>query len=183
MNKNADLNPLIVNESPKFRQDLQFSFDEGVKDYWVKLYSKYFVGYSHHIDNLEKNADQVAGIDTYIHLKNGKVITIDQKVRDSKFDDVALEFVSINEKNKPGWICDDSYRPDFIMYYIIPLKKCYLLPVPQLQLMWKVYGQRFIAKYGQKKVVNDNYTTLICCVPINIIYEGIKRCSVLVGKV
>lgn len=169
--------PLVHSSSEKFGNDLLMSIEEGQKPYWKKLFSEFFPDYEHHVDNPQKNKEQVSGVDCFVYLSGDNIIGIDQKIRTTTFTDVSLEYKHLRDdkSSKPGWIEDPNYQPDYIFYHIKPLGLTYIFPTAPLKLVWKKYKEKFMTTYGLKTSRNEGWTTYFCPVPPDVLYEGMRR--------
>ena len=97
-------------------------------------------------------------------LQDSRIIRIDEKVRYRAYGDIALEYLSSVQHQKPGWVCK-PLAADYIAYAIKPMGKCFLLPVVQLQLAWSRRGHEWISQYPQIDAENPGYTTRSVGVP------------------
>jgi hypothetical protein len=161
-----------------FKADLAFSHSFEENPIWDEIYKKSFPTM---VEKISYKADgfwQREGIDRGIVLSNTKQIFIDEKVRGRNkktgqvYDDIALEYLSSKEHNKPGWICK-PLRADYIAYLIAPLGRCYMLPVIQLQAAWLKYGAEWIRKYPPVSAQNIGYITMSVGVPTNILFKAL----------
>lgn len=131
---------------------------------WKEVYSEAFptmVGMHNHRADGDH---QRQGVDRTIVMENSKVIYIDEKVRGvSKktgkvYDDILLEFLSDERRGTPGWVCKPLLS-DYIAYAIVPLGKCYLLPVLQLQLAWDRYKDSWLRRKWLR-AINKGWVTV-----------------------
>lgn len=124
-----------------FRKSLKLSHSAEDLPFWECVYRKAFPNFLCMLNHRSDGPHQRAGIDRSIILSNSKQILIDEKVRFRNaitglvYDDIALEYMSDEERQEPGWVCKPLLA-DYIAYAIAPLGKCYLLPVLQLQQAW-----------------------------------------------
>lgn len=164
-----------------FNESLTYSHMASDLPMWKVIYKKAFPTMMTMTDHRQDGEHQRAGIDRSITLSNSKQILIDEKVRRKNeitgkiYEDIALEFLSIKEKNIPGWVCK-PLRADYIAYAILPLKKCYLLPVLQLQKAWLKYGGIWKRSYKIINAKNYDYTTVSVGVPVNVLFKAIGEC-------
>lgn len=127
---------------------------------------------------------QRAGVDRSIVLECGKVLYVDEKIRKRNrngkvYTDIALEYLSNDRTNSPGWVVK-PLMCDFIAYAIAPLGRGYLLPVQQLQRVWRRNGEEWIAnaRSGRKgfshiSAPNPGYSTLSVGVEPEILFPKI----------
>jgi len=158
-----------------FQQDLAFSHKAEDLPIWKQIYQKAFPGFLEMISYRESGDHQKAGIDRGVYLKNAKEVLVDEKVRRQDYGDICLEFISNDYTQSPGWVCK-PLRADFIAYAILPAKKCYLLPVYQMQQAWLNNGEKWKKKHGIIKAKNIGYSTHSCTVPVNELFKEIGRC-------
>jgi len=158
-----------------FKDDLAFSHSCSDEPYWEVIYRKAFSGLQTITDLRESGDHQYKGIDRVLVLKTGKAIYIDEKVRRKDYGDIALEYVSNNTRNTPGWVCKDLFC-DYIAYAIQEKQRCYLLPVIQLQQAWKNNKNKWLESYGERQARNEGYETLFCPVPIPVLFSAMGNC-------
>lgn len=148
--------------------------------FWEEAYRRAFPGIVAMINHRQDGWHQRAGIDRSIILSNSKHVLIDEKVRGRNkktgvvYSDIALEFISNDIKNTPGWVCK-PLQCDYIAYAIAPFGKCYLLPVLQLQSAWLKNKEKWLAVYGKRPAQNNGYTTWFCPVPPQALYPEIGK--------
>lgn len=156
-----------------FKEDLEFSHQaEGLK-IWSDVYAKAFPGCSTK-NNRDDGELQRSGIDRTIVLNSGKAIYVDEKIRREDYGDILLEYISNDKYQTPGWVCKPLFC-DYIAYAVLPIKKCYLLPVPQLQKAWLENKQYWMDTYKLIKAKNKNYNTLSVCVPTAEVFKAIGQ--------
>lgn len=119
-------------------------------------------------------------IETESRMRTGKIVLIDEKVRFRNqnglcFEDIALETWSDFEKETPGWIVKPLLA-DYIAYAILPLGRCHLFPVPQLQSAWRLRGADWRKDYPTIRAVNEGYWTECVCIPADVLYRAIGSC-------
>jgi hypothetical protein len=150
---------------------------------WREMYDQAFpehVGIHCHRDD---GIHQRNGIDRSVILRNGKQVTIDEKVRGRNkktgkvYDDIALEYLSDEAREVPGWVCKPLLC-DYIAYAIAPLGVGYLLPVIPLQQAWERHSTEWYREYGNRKAPNRSWTTVFCPVPAGVVLHAIRQCLV-----
>lgn len=129
-------------------------------------------------DNLK---DQKAGIDRIVELNSGKLILIDEKVRQYFYNDILLEIWSSYEDKIKGWAIKDLHT-DYIAYAFASVKKCFMIPFQTLRRALKINGNKWLYKaknnldnFHLVKSKNLTYTTISICVPTNILLEEVKN--------
>ncbi len=154
---------------------------------WEEMYRSFFDGFHTMCNHRQDGEHQRAGIDRSVILKNSTQVLIDEKCRFRNektgrvYDDIALEYVSNTRTNAPGWVCK-PLRCDYIAYAIAPLGVGYMLPVRELQNMWRGWGDLILSKpdsYRQISAANKGYNTLSVCVPPKILVKAIGMACVV----
>lgn len=147
--------------------------------FWGQVYKEAFPKMRDMIDTREDGWHQRAGIDRRIILDPIGEVFIDEKVRGrdkrgNVYEDIALEYVSNDRRNDPGWVCK-PLAANYIAYAIAPIGLCYLLPVTPLQEAWRRYGEAWLAEYRKPFhcAPNKNYTTLFVPVPVPVLFAAI----------
>jgi hypothetical protein len=151
--------------------------------FWAECYRKAFPTMAAMVNHRKDGEHQRAGIDRSVVLDNGKTLWIDEKFRRRNrrtgkvYDDIALEYVSNDQRNTPGWVCKPLLA-DYIAYAIGPLGKCYLLPVSQLQSVWNQYGSAWLSESDRYKFATENrgYKTLNVVVTPAELFPLIGNC-------
>lgn len=167
-----------------FSTCLKQSHDAEDLPVWNDVYKKAFPSMVGMISYRQDGFWQREGVDRGILLENTKQIFIDEKVRGTNkitnkvYNDISLEYVSNDTTGAPGWVCK-QLRADYIAYLIAPIGKCYLLPVIQLQQVWKLYGREWRTRprqgdsYGERPARNSGYKTWFCPVPVPELFSKI----------
>lgn len=75
------------------------------------------------------------GTDWWVKLANGKLVSIDVKVRrwdrsthHEQYDDLALETYSVIDNDIPGWTRDERKKSDYILWYWQDTRRYCLVP-------------------------------------------------------
>jgi len=132
-----------------FANSLQESHDAEDLPIWEEMYRQAFPTMIAMHNHRGDGQHQRNGIDRSVILDNGKQIWIDEKIRKVDYGDIILEYLSDSERNVPGWVCKPLLA-DYIAYAIAPTGIGYLLPVLQLQSVWREHGERWIAESEAK---------------------------------
>jgi len=156
-----------------FKKDLEFSHDAEGLSLWREIYSKAFPGCKTK-DNRADGELQRHGIDRTIVLESGKAIYCDEKIRRVDYGDILLEYISNDKHNTLGWVCKPLFC-DYIAYAVLPIRKCYLFPVPQLQKAWIDNKDRWMGSFKLVKAPNKTYNTLSVCVPTSEVFRAIGQ--------
>lgn len=147
--------------------------------FWKEIYQKAFPTMVEMVNHRQNGWHQAAGVDRSIILENSKQILIDEKTRGINkktmqvYTDIALEYISNDYTGALGWVCK-SLQSDYIAYAILPLGKCYFLPVLQLQAAWRKKEEKWKELYGTRYALNKGYKTLFCPVPPKAIFHAIE---------
>lgn len=168
-----------------FRRSLDRSHEWADAPWWREVYDLMFP--ESMVQDMRKDGWwQRAGIDRRIHLSNGTTVTVDEKVREKDWPDFALEaFSHWDEDNesrrKPGWM--EYAACDYLAYAFIPSRRCYLLPMRELQRIWHDCRSEWWAlaraeqggfKFADAR--NTSYVTRCICVPIPVVLDAIRDC-------
>lgn len=151
---------------------------------WEYIYRKAWLDVECLVDHRQDGWHQRAGVDRSVVLRDSRQFRIDEKVRKRNaktglvYSDIALEFLSDVGRGVPGWVCKPLLS-DFIAYAILPLGKCYLLPIPQLQKAWSEHGDQWKHNYGPASgghwidAPNKGYVTRSVGVPVPEVFRAI----------
>lgn len=142
----------------RFTESLERSIELSDECNWAAFYRSVWPNLVEIHRITGKCADQLAGIDRVIYLPNGKV-TVDEKIRSTDYDDIALETWSVvrsGKKERLGWAVDPKKQCDFIAYAIPSRRKCYLMPREILRLTVRRFG----SEWREIAAQNDGYVTL-----------------------
>ena len=133
-----------------FDSDLKYSYKANVLNAYYK-YSGF--KYIQVITDLET---QKKGIDKVLYYGKDKRVTIDEKKRRTNYDDLLVETMKNVERNKKGWLY--YTQADYIVYWIEPLKKFYVLEFKKLQEI--IFQNNWVnTKPKLTTYVNRIYTT------------------------
>lgn len=170
-----------------FKESLAMSHAAEDLPIWLEIYQKAFPDMTAMLNHRQDGQHQRQGIDRSIIMNNSKQFLVDEKVRGRNkktgkvYTDILLEYWSDYERKVLGW-ANKPLLADYIAYTIMPLGKCYLLPVPQMQQTWAFNRDHWIAKYGTIKAYNKDkwsgrtWATWSCCIPSNVLFQAIGQC-------
>lgn len=161
-----------------FQESLHRSHRASDDPFWAKFYEFHFPNNLGIFALNENGQPQYLGVDRLVLLPSGKALYVDEKTRFCVYEDIAIEYVSSDIRQTPGW-AEKPLMCDYIAYAFFPersQKKAYLLPVPQLQSVWKMNKRQWLNTYGTRNARNNGYKTLFCPVPWNVL-----RCALLGG--
>lgn len=155
-----------------FATSLRKSQDQADAPWWEQVYRRAFPSFStmSYVGDCPAQRD---GVDRLVVTSTAHTYRIDEKVRSRDYDDFFLEFWSVKEQRKPGWVAQDL-AADFIAYAFIPSQRCYLLPFPSLRSAWASNRVEWVSRYSQKNVPNRGYTTVGVPVPIPVVLDAIR---------
>lgn len=156
-----------------FTSDLAFSQAHAHEEWWEEVYRSAFPDFDEMAQVSEDGAAQRAGVDRFVKLKGGRIITIDEKVRREKYPDIVLEFWSNKQARVPGWVAKPAWT-DWIAYAVKPTRTCYLLPFQSLRKAWKEHHDDWVALYGARETQNREYTTVWCPVPVDVLFNAMS---------
>lgn len=163
-----------------FNEQLATSHDQATNACLRQIYEAYYGKDIKIVDRMEYGEHQKAGIDKEIHLPNGRIVTVDEKIRQPRpdgraFNDILLEYISNDKTGALGWVCNPNLRCDDILYVNDPLGKAYFLPTIALQAAWRFNCSELHAKYGSVRAKNNGYYTISTPVPTDVLLNLITR--------
>lgn len=156
-----------------FKTDLKFSHSCEDDSCWEEIYSRAFPHLSTMVNHRQDGDHQRLGIDRTLVMENSKVVTVDEKARRIEYPgDILLEYISNDRTGAPGW-AEKPLLCDYIAVAYIPSRKCFLLPVIQLQSAWAANKADWITRYKIPPARNAGYNTLNCAVPEKTLFSAI----------
>ena len=160
-----------------FYDQLNYSLDAREEVFWDSVYHKAFPTMisSNIVTDLEK---QKLGIDRVIKLHNGKDIYIDEKKREQVYDDILLEYLSVDTKGSPGWM-EQNLAIDYIAYAFMPIQTVYLFQWDLLKRAWEFYKEDWKKEYKIVYARNNTYKTYSVAVPIKTLLKSITTASII----
>jgi len=153
-----------------FKTDLEYSLEDNESDLFDNFYRRVFPSLVE-IENVTDLDLQMKGIDKIIHFKENKKLYIDEKKRRKDYGDIILEIWSNTEKRKAGWIFKS--HTDYIVYAIIPSRKCYLLPALLLKI-WVKNNWLNLKNFPKILAKNKYYTTTSYAIPTDKLLNDLK---------
>lgn len=133
-----------------FQTDLNYSHNDKILNAYYKLKGFKYIQV---ITDLET---QKKGIDKILYYGRNQSITIDEKKRRTNYDDLLVETMKNVESNKKGWLY--YTQADYIVYWIEPLKKFYIIKFDKLQKI--IFDNDWVNTKPKKTTyVNRIYTT------------------------
>lgn len=169
-----------------FKASMETSNHIANASFWDTVYEQAFGGSVASIVNIEKDGwAQRGGIDKIVTLSTGKVITIDEKVRqpnpktgEDYLKDIALEYLSDKKRKTIGWV-EKPLACDYIAYVWEKSQRGYLLPFLTLRKAWCKNGTAWKKLYHLSEAKNEfngnRWTTVSCCVPKEILLAAMNR--------
>jgi len=161
-----------MNSIHDFHESLALSETVAEASWWEDVYRKAFPFFESMELVASGTPEQLAGIDRIIRLAGGGVISIDEKVRHTDYDDILLELWSSEERKTLGW-AGKPLACNYIAYAFLPSQRCYVFPFPQLHLALWNHWDDWRHKYKTVKSPNRGYTTTSLAVPITVIQQAI----------
>lgn len=173
-----------VTQVYEFNQQLKLSAEAEDLPIWDGIYDLAFERLVRKIHSYRRDMEmQKRGIDRGIELTSGQEVYVDEKVRfrnrnGNVYDDIALEYISVEEQNVPGWVCKPGFANHYIAYLIAPLGRVYLLPMLNLHLAWLRNGAEWLVQHGSRQTATERaggsvYHTRFCPVPARALYQAI----------
>lgn len=151
-----------------FRESLERSHAHSDATWWLEIYRQAFPGLASAVNVRQDGWAQRGGIDRILTLSTGRVIYVDEKVREKDYGDILLERWSDEAAKSPGWV-QKPLACEFIAYAIAPSSTCYLLPVLTLQRAWRLHGLDWINAYPEKRANNGRYVTISHAIPVSVL--------------
>lgn len=168
-----------------FRKSLEKSAAYVDADWWPIVYRRAFPTLSAYSSVRQDGWAQRAGIDRILTLACGRVIRIDEKIRDKDYGDILLEYWSDRDRQIHGWILK-PLACDFIAYAVAPTKICYLFDTVLLQRAWKQNAAQWDAamkggdrRFKKCEAVNKGYVTVSLAVPLDVLLTAIQSASII----
>lgn len=103
---------------------------------------------------VEKVTDLVMqrkGVDKIVHLRDGRQIKIEEKIRRKEWPDILLEIKSRGDK--PGWLF--NCQADYLAYVYKESMTVRFIPVLSLQMAWMKNGADWERRYGTREAYNS----------------------------
>lgn len=160
-----------------FNERLHFSLKASDEPFWNAIYKKAFPTLidSKIVNDLRL---QKLGIDRVLYFTNGKKIFIDEKKREGVWQDILLEYISIDYNNTPGWI-EKNLAIDYLAYAFMPIYRVYLYPWDILQRAWLHYKDNWLDKYPHIESKNKSYSTWSVAIPIKTLQAAIDLAMII----
>ena len=168
-----------VGEMNNFQECYKIAEDGRNEPFWIEIYKKAFPNFTNLMTGKKEYCNsQKYGVDRIIYLENGKTITLDEKVRTKVYQDIALEFISNDTKNSPGWM-EKDLSIDYLAYAFLPIKTTYLFDWRMLKRAWEHFNDQWKKEYFISKAENKTYHTLSVCVPIKVLRDACSLSAII----
>ena len=161
-----------------FRERLRFSERASDEPFWQAVYRKAFPGMVTMSLCPGNTQAQRIGIDRVITLSSGKILRIDEKKREKVYQDILLEYLSVDATGAPGWIEKDLLI-DFLAYAFMPTQRVYLFPWEMLRRAWLQFGGKWKEEYPHIEAKNNGYSTWSVPVPIRVLRSAVHRAAII----
>lgn len=156
-----------------FNESLARSHQYEAAPWWRDVYKKGFPGLASMVTVRQDGWAQRGGIDRVLTLNSGRVVCVDEKVREEDWPDILLERWSDRDRKVPGWI-QKSLACDYIAYAFAPSKRCYMLPFLDLRRAWRLNGEAWARVHRTVLAKNPSYVTESVAVPIPILMDALS---------
>lgn len=154
-----------------FQTDFTASVSCSLLPIWNTLYSETFPNMVSSSINYDVQTQRL-GIDRYILLTTGTILTIEEKVRYKHYGDIAIEEWSNYENRIKGWT-EKPLVCDYVIYAILPptgSNTFYILPFQKLQKAWFAHKKEWKGHLNWRiATTNMNYTTIGWGIPAHIL--------------
>lgn len=161
-----------------FKKQLAYSETASDEPFWDAVYRKAFPNMVNHMVCSGNTHSQRIGIDRLILLASGRVLSIDEKKRREEYDDILLEYVSVDTTGAPGWI-EKDLAIDYIAYAFMRSRRVYLFDWLALRRAWSHYKSAWLGKYPKVTAQNNGYKTLSLAVPIDVVRTAVSTATVI----
>lgn len=161
-----------------FKERLRWSEKQGDEPFWNAVYIKAFYNLVNHMTCSGDTLSQRQGIDRVVHLASGQTLYIDEKKREKDYNDILLEYISVDKTNAPGWM-EKDLNIDYLAYAFMPSKRCYLFPWLPLRRAWIKFKDDWKAKYPRISGKNADYITYSVAVPIKILQDAVALATII----
>jgi hypothetical protein len=156
-----------------FRRSLAVSAEQADNPIWDQVYKKAFPTLAATVCARADGWAQRGGIDRVLILASGKSLHVDEKVRETDYGDVLLEYWSDVDRRVPGWVAKDL-ACDYIAYAVLPSKICYLLPFHALRFAWRENRHDWTKRHRRVEADNGNYMTVSVAVPTAELFDAMR---------
>jgi len=164
-----------------FKVSLTKSHEWADAPWWKEIYEQAFPGCLMQ-DMRADGPWQRMGIDRRLHLPNCTTVTVDEKVRSEDWNDFLIEAYSVwkpETRRQVGWI--ETASCDYLAYAFIPSRRCWLLPMRELQRVWAENRRSWWRLAAHRddgfrftEAKNRGYITLSLAVPIPIVLDAVR---------
>lgn len=163
-----------------FDQSLRESEQGSLEPFWADVYARHFPTMVACVPLRGDTESQRQGKDRAIHLANGDVLHVDEKIRPKRRDDrdILLEYLSNSRTGSAGWIEQDK-AIDYLAYAFVSLRRVYIFPWLQLRRAWLHYKIEWQAQYAPVAARNNTYTTYSTPVPTVILRKAISTAAII----
>jgi hypothetical protein len=165
-----------------FERCQQFSARASREPFWEAAYREAFPSFlSMSALNVGDNTANRSGIDRWIHLSSGQVLTVDEKNLNRPFDGhVVLEYLSNDRTGTPGWI-EKDLPMDYLGYGFVENRRVLFFPFQQLRAAWlrhrdtwKGWAEESYGGWRHITAQNSNYRTHSVLAPAEAVYEAVQ---------
>lgn len=161
-----------------FREQLAFSEAASDEPFWDAVYKKAFPNMVNHMVCSGDTHSQRIGIDRLILLSSGRTLAIDEKKRREEYNDILLEYVSVDTTGAPGWI-EKDLMIDYLAYAFMKSQRVYLFDWLALRRAWLHYRDEWKRKYQVIVAQNNGYKTLSLAVPKETLRAAVSLAMVV----
>lgn len=155
-----------------FDADLKESHSPVITSFFDANYRSQFGADINIIRNDNYNDGQKRGIDVVIYRGNDTVIRAEEKADKYPPNNFALEYVSSDRTNAPGWM-EKDLACDYLVYGFYKSGVCYFLPWLQLRRAWIEHRDHWKQSYPCRARDNGTYNTLWVAVPVKVVLQSV----------
>lgn len=167
-----------MSDTHDFNERLQWSEAQSDEPFWDAVYRKAFPNMVNHMLGSGDTQSQRMGIDRVILLGNGKTLYIDEKKRGKMYNDILLEFLSVDTTGAVGWI-EKDLSIDYLAYAFMPNRRVYLFDWQMLRRAWLTFGEQWKQQCKIIIAKNKNYNTHSVAVPIKELRRAVSSATII----
>ena len=167
-----------MNTIHDFAERLKYSAAASDEPCWEAIYRKAFPDFVSMANCDSDTQLQRLGVDRVVCLGSGRILKIDEKKREKEYQDILLEYISVDTTGALGWM-DKPLLIDYLAYAFMPTKRVYLLGWDLLRRAWLNYKSEWIRQYPRIEAKNATYTTISVAVPIAKILDSVRTAAII----
>lgn len=164
-----------------FNAQLRYSEDPKDDAFWINAYRSFFPNFAGAVLNSGKNEGQYRGVDRLVYLSNDRVLRIDEKKREGRYNDMLIEYLSNDQTGAVGWI-EKPLAIDYIAYAVMATRQVRLLDWLTLQRAWFANRDTWKRECFHVQARNPGYVTHSVAVPFYKLLRAMNEVSLIQVK-